>query len=94
MVKNLQFCLLSHTYQKRRKKLQKQPSRGVIKERCSENNQQIYKKTPMPKCEFNNVSEQVTLWHGCSPVNLIHIFRTTFLKNTSGRLLLKLKKTF
>ena len=25
---------------------------------------------------------------GCSPVNLLHIFRTPFLKNTSGRLLL------
>ena len=26
--------------------------------------------------------------HGCSPVNLIPIFRTSFPKNTSGRLLL------
>ena len=26
--------------------------------------------------------------HGCSPVNLLHIFRTPFLKNTSGQLLL------
>ena len=26
--------------------------------------------------------------HGCSPVNLLHIFRTTFPKNTPGRLLL------
>ena len=24
------------------------------------------------------------LRHGCSPVNLLHIFRTPFLKNTSG----------
>ena len=31
--------------------LQKQPSRGVLKKRCSENMQQIYKRTPMPKCE-------------------------------------------
>ena len=28
-----------------------------------------------------------TLRHGCSPVSLLHIFRTPFLKNTSGRLL-------
>ena len=28
----------------------KQPSRGVLKKRCSENMQQIYKRTPMPKC--------------------------------------------
>ena len=29
------------------------------------------------------------LRHGCSPVNLLHIFRTLFPKNTSGWLLLK-----
>ena len=33
---------------------------------------------------------EVALPHGCSPVNLLHIFRTPFSKNTSGRLLLKL----
>ena len=32
---------------------------------------------------------EVTLRHGCSPVNLLHIFRAPFLKNTSGRLLLE-----
>ena len=31
---------------------------------------------------------EITLWHRCSPVNLLHIFRTPFTKNTSGRLLL------
>ena len=30
----------------------------------------------------------VTFWHGCSPVNLLHIFGTPFLKNTAGWLLL------
>ena len=30
-----------------------------------------------------------SLRDGCSPVNLLHIFRTTFPKNTSGGLLLK-----
>ena len=34
-------------------------------------------------CNFT----EIELWHGCSPVNLNHIFRTPFLKNTSGRLL-------
>ena len=32
---------------------------------------------------------EITLRHGCSPVNLLHIFRTPFTKNTSERLLLK-----
>ena len=31
---------------------------------------------------------EIVLRHGCSPVNLLRIFRTPFLKNTSGRLLL------
>ena len=30
---------------------------------------------------------QITLWNGCSPVNLLHIFRTPFYKNTHGGLL-------
>ena len=35
---------------------QKQPSRGVLRKRCSENMQQIYRITPMPKCDFNKVA--------------------------------------
>ena len=31
---------------------------------------------------------EITLRHGCSPANLLHVFRTTFLKNLSGWLLL------
>ena len=31
---------------------------------------------------------EIALWHGCSPVNLLHIFRTPFPRNTSGWLLL------
>ena len=29
---------------------------------------------------------EITLQYWCSPVNLLHILRTTFLKNTSGRM--------
>ena len=38
--------------------LQKQPPRGVPRERCSENMQQIYGKTPMPKSDFNKVAKK------------------------------------
>ena len=41
----------------------------------------------MAKCDF---SKKITLWHGCSPINLLYIFRTPFYKNTSGGLLLYL----
>ena len=47
----------------------------------------------MSKCGFNKVAKQlyeITLRHRCSPVDLQHIFRTPFTKNTSERLLLRL----
>ena len=37
---------------------QKQPPRGVLSKRCSENMMQIYGRTPMPKCDFNKVAKQ------------------------------------
>ena len=40
---------------------------------------------------------EIALRHVCSPVNLLHFFRTPFLKNTSGWLLLEcflLRKIF
>ena len=54
---------------------QKQPPRGILKRRCSENKQQIYRRAPMPKCDFNKVA-------------LLRIFRTPLPRNTSGWLLL------
>ena len=56
--------------------IQRQPSRGVPRKRCSENMQQICK------------AILLKLQHGCSPVFLMHIFRTTFPSITSGGLLL------
>ena len=44
----------------------------------------------MPKCDFNKVALQSYFRHGCSPVNLLHIFRTPFSNNTSGGLFLYL----
>ena len=32
--------------------IQKQPSRGVPRKKCSENMQQIYRRTLIPKCDF------------------------------------------
>ena len=40
-------------------KEQKQLFRGVLRKRCSENMQQIYRRTPMPKCNFNKVTLQL-----------------------------------
>ena len=56
-------------------------------QRCSENMQQIYRRTPMLKCYFNKVANkfiEIKLRHGLSSINLLHIFRTAFPKNTFG----------
>ena len=63
-----------------------------VLKRCSENMLQIYKKPPMAKSDFNKVATEVTLWHGRSLVNLLHIFRTPFSMNTTEGLSLPLYK--
>ena len=60
-----------------------------LRKRCSENMQQIYRRIPMPKCDFEQRNFiEITLRHRCSPVNLLYIYRTPFPKNNSGWLLL------
>ena len=52
------------------KSVQRQLFRGVLSKSCSENMQQIYRRAPMPKCDFNKVASnfiEITLRHGCSP---------------------------
>ena len=61
--------------------LQKQPSIGFFKKSCSENMQQIYRRTPIPKCDFNKVAKHASAW----------VFSCKFaacFQNTSGRPLL------
>ena len=43
--------------------LQKQPFRGVLIKKCSEGMQQIYRRTPMPKCDLNKVAKQLLAKH-------------------------------
>ena len=51
---------------------EKQPSRGFLRKRCSENIVSI-------KLFLRFI--EIAVLHGCSPVNLLHIFRTPFYKN-------------
>ena len=72
----------------------RQPPTGVLRKRCSENMQQIYRRTLIPKSDFNKFAKQlywieITFRHGYSPVRFLHVFRTPFLKNTSGQVLLE-----
>ena len=76
--------------------IQKQSSIGVLIKRCSENMQQIQRKTNVRNCDFNKNCNfiEITLPHGCSPVNLLHLFRAAFRKNTYGGLLLAIQSSF
>ena len=59
----------------------KQPPRCVLSKRCSENMQQIYRRTPMPKCDFNKVAEHLFLritLGGCFWKMHAHTFSKTF----------------
>ena len=85
-LKKKQLAILYFSPKKVFIKPQKQPFRGVLT-KCAENMQQIYRRTLMPRCDFNFI--KMTVRHGCSSANLLHIFRTSFPKNTSGGLLLR-----
>ena len=67
-IQNKKYLVVFHKHE------QKQPIKGVLRKSCSENMQQIYRRTLMPKCDFNKVWNQ--LRHGCSAINLLHILRT------------------
>ena len=63
----------------------------ALSKRRYENMQQVYRRRSMPKCDFTKVAFsfiEIILRHECSPVIMLHIFRTSFLKNISGGLLL------
>ena len=62
-------------------------------QRYPENMQQIYRRTPMPKCDFNKVECNFIAYLQLSiisPVNLLHIFRTPCPMNSSEWLLVML----
>ena len=56
------------------KGFQEQSSRDVFRKRCSENKQQIYRATPLAKCDFNKVLKQLywnrtLVWVLCCKLN-------------------------
>ena len=75
---------------------QKQPSRGVLRKRCSENMQQMYRRTPMPKCDFNKVAKQLYWNHTSAWVfscRFAAYFQNNYFpKNTCGPLILDIWK--
>ena len=64
----------------------KQPFRGVFIKRCSENMQQVYRRTPMPKCDFNKVAKQ-PYWNHTSAWVFCKL-AAYFQKTSEGHLLI------
>ena len=68
-VKRLQDCVCSE--------------RQILIKRYSENMLEIYRRTPMPKCEFNKVAEKLYWYHTSAWVSSCKFaayFQNTFLK--------------
>ena len=61
---------------------QKQRPRGVHMKSCFENMQQIYRRTPMPKCDFSKVALQL-YWNRTSPWVFSCKFAAYFQNNFS-----------
>ena len=53
------LALLNFYFYLKKNIIFKQPLRGVLEKRCSKNMQQIYRRTPMPKRDFNKVALQL-----------------------------------
>ena len=71
------FNISSHYY------IQKQLSRTVLKKRCSENMQHIYRRTPIPKCDFNKVALQ--LYWNCTLTCVFCCKFATYFQNTFSK---------
>ena len=62
--------------------------KGVLRKRCSQNMQQIYSRTPMPKCDFSKVAKQL-YWNHTSVWVISYKFapyfqKTLFLRTPLG----------
>ena len=65
------------------------PGKGVLEIRRIFTGEHPCRSAVSIKSENNFI--EITLRHGCSPSNLLHIFSILFFKNTSGQLLLYLE---
>ena len=67
---------------------QKQPFRGVFRKKCLEKHAGEHPCRSLISIKLLCNFIEIALWHGCSPVNLLYIFGTSFPRKTSGQLLL------
>ena len=90
-VSSLMICMEEIVLKRKKNKYFFSQSMGVLTKRCSENCSKFTGEHPgqsVISIKLQSKFIEITLWHGCSPVNLLHIFRTSFPKNIHGGLLL------
>ena len=68
---------LNNAIRSEEKKSQKQPSRLILTKRCSEKMQQIHRRIPMPKCNFNEVAKQ----DHKSDLSYLSVWNATYIKS-------------
>ena len=61
------FVMLQKCHESFKTLLHKELSAGVLKKKCFENMPQIYRRTPMPKCDFNKFAKQLC-WNHTSAI--------------------------
>ena len=86
-------CNIAKPFELAEGKYSSQPPRGVPRKRCSENMPQFKRRTHICRKTISiKLFCKITLRHGCSSENLLHISGQYFLKDTSGGLLLRIVK--
>ena len=81
---SMKLWIWSHLPKKSLSQWNPWPDRGVSRKKCSENMRQIYRKTPMPKYDFNKVAKQL-YWNHISA----WVFSCKFVCIFSEHLLLR-----
>ena len=61
------FVMLQKCHENFKTLLHKELSAGVLKKKCFENMPQIYRRKPMPKCDFNKFAKQLC-WNHTSAI--------------------------
>ena len=85
-IENLRDILCKTTAQDM-SSFQKQPSRDALRKSCSKNMQQIYRRTPMGKCDFNKVAMQVNYVNNASQLcKFLNLMYLKFSENSGHKL--------
>ena len=89
----LSFLQLKDFFEQHYITVQKESSRGVLRKSCSENMHQIFRRTHMPNMisiKLSSTFNVMTLWHECSPVNLLHEEEDLWRAASDGNWLLRI----